>query len=62
VSSICYQIDEVIPDGVAKPIRQVAESEGAILEKTQLLMLLITILSMLGAALGISNLVSTIVM
>jgi putative ABC transport system permease protein len=62
VSSICYQIDEVIPDGVAKPLRQVAESEGTILEKTQLLMLLITILSLLGAALGISNLISASVM
>ncbi|MDR0349948.1 MAG: ABC transporter permease [Coriobacteriales bacterium] len=62
VSSICYQIDEVVPDGVAKAIRQVAESEGTILEKTQLLMLLITILSLLGAALGISNLISASVM
>jgi putative ABC transport system permease protein len=40
----------------------VAESEGAILEKTQLLMLLITIISMAGSALGISNLVTTAVM
>ncbi|MDR2490633.1 MAG: hypothetical protein LBD20_04430 [Spirochaetaceae bacterium] len=44
VSAICYQIDEVIGGAVSKPIRQVAESEGAILEKTRLLMLLITIL------------------
>ncbi len=62
VSSICYQIEEVISDAVAKPIRQVAESEGAILEKTQLLMLLITILSLVGSALGISNLVTASVM
>ncbi|SHI03197.1 putative ABC transport system permease protein [Sporobacter termitidis DSM 10068] len=62
VSSICYQIEEVITDAVAKPIRQVAESEGAILEKTQLLMLLITILSLVGSALGISNLVTASVM
>lgn len=62
VSSICYQIEEVITDSVAKPIRQVAESEGAILEKTQLLMLLITILSLVGSALGISNLVTASVM
>ncbi|MDR0663191.1 MAG: FtsX-like permease family protein, partial [Spirochaetaceae bacterium] len=62
VSAICYQIDEVITDAVSKPVRQVAESEGAILEKTQLLMLLITILSMAGSALGISNLVTTSVM
>ncbi|MDR3259307.1 MAG: ABC transporter permease [Fusobacteriaceae bacterium] len=62
VSAICYQIDEVISNSIAKPIRQVAESEGAILEKTQLLMLLITILSLIGAALGISNLVTASVM
>jgi len=62
VSSISYQIQEVITDAVAKPIRQVAESEGAILEKTQLLMLLITILSLIGSALGISNLVTASVM
>ncbi|MDR2770577.1 MAG: FtsX-like permease family protein, partial [Clostridiales Family XIII bacterium] len=62
VSAICYQIEEVLSDAVAKPIRQVAESEGAILEKTRLLMLLITILSLAGAALGISNLVTAGVM
>ncbi|MEY8352699.1 ABC transporter permease [Lachnospiraceae bacterium 54-53] len=62
VSSICYQIEEVVTDSVAKPIRQVAESEGAILEKTQLLMLLITILSLAASALGISNLVTASVM
>ena len=62
VSSICYQIQEVITDSVAAPVRQVAESEGAILEKTKLLMLLITFLSLLGSALGISNLVTASVM
>ena len=62
VSSICYQIQEVITDAVAKPVRQVAESEGAILNKTTLLMLLITILSLLASALGISNLVTASVM
>jgi putative ABC transport system permease protein len=62
VSAICYQIDEVISGAVSKPIRQVAESEGAILEKTQLLMFLITIISMAASALGISNLVTTAVM
>lgn len=60
--SICYQIQEVVRDGVAKPIRQVAESEGTILNKTKLLMLLITVLSSIGSALGISNLVTASVM
>ena len=62
VSSICYQIQEVISNSCAKAVRQVAESEGAILNKTQLLMLLITILSLIGSALGISNLVTASVM
>lgn len=61
-SSICYQIQEVITDSVASPVRQVADSEGAILNKTQLLMILITILSLIGAALGICNLVTASVM
>ena len=61
-SSICYQIQEVITDSVASPVRQVADSEGAILEKTQLLMVLITILSLIGAALGICNLETASVM
>jgi putative ABC transport system permease protein len=56
VSAIAYQIEEVVAGSRAKPIRQVAESEGVILQKTQLLMLLITVLSLIGSALGISNL------
>ena len=39
VSSISYQLQEVLTDSVAKPNRQVAESEGTILNKTELLML-----------------------
>ena len=62
VSSICYQLQEVISNSSAKAVRQVAESEGAILNKTQLLMLLFTILSLIGSALGISNLVTASVM
>ncbi|MDO4634187.1 MAG: ABC transporter permease [Eubacteriales bacterium] len=62
VSSICYQIQEAITNSSASAVRQVADSEGAILDKTKLLMLLITILSLIGAALGISNLVTASVM
>ncbi len=62
VSSICYQIEEVVTDSVASAVRQVADSEGQILNKTRLLMILITILSMIGAALGICNLVTASVM
>lgn len=62
VSSICYQIQEVVTDSVASPVRQVAASEGAILDKTKLLMILIMALSLVGSALGISNLVTASVM
>ena len=62
VSSICYQIQEVITGSVASAVRQVADSEGAILDKTKLLMLLITVMSLIGSALGISNLVTASVM
>lgn len=62
VSAICYQIQEAIPGSAASAVRQVAESEGAILDKTRLLMILITALSLIGAALGISNLVTASVM
>ena len=62
VSSICYQIQEVITDSVASAVRQVADSEGTILDKTKLLMILITIMSLIGSALGISNLVTASVM
>lgn len=58
VSAICHQIQEVVRNGVAKPVRQVAESEGTILKKTTLLMILITILSSIGSALAISNLIT----
>lgn len=62
VSAISFQIEEAISGARAKPVRQVAESEGAILQKTQLLMLLITVLSLAGSALGISNLLTASVM
>ncbi len=62
VSSICYQIQEAVPEASASVIRQIADGEGNILSKTELLMTLITILSLLGAALGISNLVTSSVM
>ena len=62
VSSICFQIQEAIPEASASAVRQIADSEGKILEKTQLLMTLITFMSLLGATLGISNLVTSGVM
>ncbi|MDR0826675.1 MAG: ABC transporter permease [Desulfovibrio sp.] len=58
VSAIAYQIEEALTDARAKAILQVAESEGKILQKTRLLMLLLTFLSLACSALAISNLVT----
>ena len=62
VSSIAFQLEEAIEGASAQPVRQIAESEGKILDKTEMLMLLITVLSLLSAALGVSNLVSANIM
>jgi putative ABC transport system permease protein len=62
ISSIAYQIEEVISNARAKPILQVASGEGAILEKTQMLMLMLTVLSLASSALALSNLVTAGVM
>ncbi len=62
ISAIAYQIEEVLTDARAKPILQVAESEGAILGKIELLMALLTVLSMVCAALALSNLVTASVL
>ncbi|MFZ5968434.1 MAG: ABC transporter permease [Bacillota bacterium] len=59
VSAITYQIEEAIPGVVAKPIRQVAQSEGKILGKIQLLMLLLTGAGLISSALGVSGLMTT---
>lgn len=55
-SSIAYQIEEVVPGAVAKQVRQVAAVEGSVLEKTQSLMILMTVLSLVAAALAVASL------
>lgn len=61
-SSIAYQIQEVMPDVVAKPVRRIAESEGKVLEKNKLLLIFVSIISVLGVAVGAANLVSVTLM
>lgn len=55
-SSIAYQIEEAIPGAVAKQVRQVAAVEGNVLEKTQTLMILMTVLSLVAAVLAVASL------
>ncbi|MDR3204547.1 MAG: ABC transporter permease [Deltaproteobacteria bacterium] len=62
ISSIAYQIEEILPSVRVKPILKVAQSEGAILEKTELLIILLTVLTLGCASLAISNLVTANIM
>ncbi|MDR2639432.1 MAG: ABC transporter permease [Helicobacteraceae bacterium] len=62
ISSITYQIEEALPNARAKALLQISQSEGAILNKIQLLMLLLTALTLSCSALGVSSLVTTCVM
>ncbi|PRX19709.1 putative ABC transport system permease protein [Orenia metallireducens] len=59
VSSITFQIEEAIPGVVAKQVRQISESEGKVLNKIQLLMLLVTIAALISSGLGISSIMTT---
>lgn len=57
--SVAYQIEETIPGSWARPIRQIAESEGAILAKVQALMALLALAAAVSSALGISSLMGS---
>ncbi len=58
ISSIMFQIEEVI-DANARPIRQVADNEGKLLNKFEWLMFLITDIAMTSASLGVSAAMTT---
>ncbi|WEV64120.1 FtsX-like permease family protein [Bifidobacterium sp. ESL0732] len=58
-SSIAYQIEEVMPGAVAKQVRQVAALQGDVLHKTQAVMILMTALSLIAAAIAVANLMAS---
>ncbi|MHB8829258.1 MAG: ABC transporter permease [Syntrophales bacterium] len=62
VSAITHQIEEAIPNVTARPIWQVAAGEGAVINKIQLLMLVVTLAAFIAAGLGISSLMVTTIM
>lgn len=57
-SSITYQIEEVIPGAVAKQVRQVSAMQGSVLSKTRAVMVLMTALSLVAAAVAVANLMA----
>ena len=62
IDAITYQIGEAFPDGQAKPVRQVAEAEGAFLGKLKLLFALIAGMAAVTSAMGVTATMSATVM
>lgn len=59
VSSISHQLEEAVSGAVVRPIWQVAASEGVVIEKIQLLLAVVTLASVIAAAMGIASLMTT---
>lgn len=62
VTAISHQIEEAMANVTARPIWQVAASEGAVINKIQLLMIVVTIAVFIASGLGISSLMVTTIM
>jgi len=55
IGTFVYQIEEALPNVKAKPIRQVAETEGKLLEQNQLLFLLIALNSIGTSGIAVAS-------
>jgi putative ABC transport system permease protein len=62
VSSIAHQLEEAVSGSIARPIWQVAASEGAIIEKIQSLLIMATCAALLAAAMGVASLMTSALM
>lgn len=62
VSSIAKQLEEALPGTAVRPIWQVAASEGAVIEKVQLLLVVATFAALLAASMGIASLTTTTIL
>ena len=56
VSSIAYQIQQAIPEAQARPVYQVAETEGRILNRVGILMALLVVAALVAAGLAMASL------
>lgn len=59
VSTIAHQIEEAVANAQARPIWQVAAGEGAVIDRIQSLMLVVTLAAFVSAAMGVSSLMNT---
>jgi putative ABC transport system permease protein len=54
-SSIAYQIQQAIPEAQAKPVYQVAETEGRIVDRVGMLMALLVVAALVAATLAVAS-------
>jgi len=62
VSSIAHQLEETLSGVVVRPIWQVAASEGIVIGKIQLLLIVATLAALLAASMGIASLMTSTIM
>jgi putative ABC transport system permease protein len=62
VTSIAYEIEQVLPGTQARPVRRVADSEGKVLDSVGGLMGMITLVALLSAGLTVWSLTATTMM
>lgn len=57
-SSIAYQLEEAIPGAVARQVRQVSALQGDVMTKTRTVMIVMTALCLVAAAIAVANLMA----
>ena len=62
VTSIAYEIEQVLPGTQARPVRRVADSEGKVLDRVGGLMGMITLVALFSAGLTVWSLTATTMM
>lgn len=62
IDAIALQISEVLKNGQAAPVQQIAQAENKFMDKMNRLMLLVTVIALLASALGVMTTMTTTVL
>ncbi|MBI2865358.1 MAG: ABC transporter permease [Chloroflexi bacterium] len=62
IEAIAAQVQEVLPNTEAKPIRQISEAEGSLVTKVELMILVVTVVALAASALGVMTTMTTTVL
>ncbi len=58
VSSIAHQIEEVVRNAAARPVWQVAASEGVVVDRIKFFMMVVTLVAIVASGMSVSSLMS----